>query len=204
MISAVNPGAFFREAPHLELLAASVLPALVRGRGGCLQLWSAGCSSGEAAWSLAMTVEEARLPAHLAVTILATDRDPAALARARDAVYRDDEMRGVSAERRRRHFVRGAGPRKGLWRVVAALRDRVEFVELDLMERWPERGAFDVVVCHDELAGVDPGTVARLVRRFGEVLGPGGVVLLGLVHALTGDLPCLEPCGPAAYRKIAS
>lgn len=196
-------GAFFREPYHCELFARTVLPELARrpGRRG-LQLWSAGCSSGEEAWSIAMIVEEARLPREVA--IVGTDGDPAALARAGEAVYRDDQMRRVNAERRQRHFVRGVGPRRGLWRVVAALRDRVEFAELDLMGPWPERGRFDVVFCHDAIAALDARSAARLVRRFADVLAPGGVMLLGATQAASGGVPGLEPHGRAAYRKIAA
>jgi chemotaxis protein methyltransferase CheR len=200
----VKQGAFFREPAHFELLARTVLPGLARARNRrTLQLWSAGCSSGEEAWSIAMIVEEARVPPHVAVTILATDRDPRAVARASDGVYREDEMHRVSPERRRRHFVGGVGPRKGLWRVVAPLRDRVEFVELDLIGPWPERGAFDIVVCHDAITRLDGRSAERLVRRFADVLGPGGVMLLGSWRSLTDELPRLEPYGRAAYRKIA-
>ena len=150
-----------------------------------------------------MLVDEARLPPRLDVTVLATDRDPRVLARASEAVYRDDEMRRVSAERRRRHFVRGVGSRAGLWRVVAPLRDRVEFAELDLLGPWPERGAFDVVVCQGAIAALDGRSAARLVRRFGDALGPGGVMLLGPARPLPDELPRLEPYGRTGYHKIA-
>jgi chemotaxis protein methyltransferase CheR len=200
----VKPGAFFREPSHFELLASAVLPGLARLRdGGAVRLWSAGCSSGEEAWSLAMVVEEARLPPELEVSVLATDRDPRMLARAGEAVYGDDQMHGVSALRRRRHFVRGVGPRAGLWRVVAPLRDRVEFAAFDLMGPWPDRGAFDVVVCHGALAELSPRSAAHLVRRFADVLPPGGVMLLGPAGPAADEVPRLEPYGRAGYRKIA-
>ena len=198
----MTPGAFFREPSQFELLARSVLPGLARATGA-VRLWSAGCSSGEEAWSLAMVVEEARLPAELEVALLATDRDPHMLARAGEGVYGDAQMHGVSAQRRRRHFVRGVGRRAGLWRVVAGLRDRVEFVELDLLGPWPERGAFDVVVCHGALAELDARAAARLVRRFGDVLAPGGVMLLGPMRPMTDEMPRLERYGRDGYRKIA-
>jgi chemotaxis protein methyltransferase CheR len=199
----VKPGAFFREPSQFELLARRVLPGLARARTGAVRLWSAGCSSGEEAWSLAMVVEEARLPADLEVALLATDRDARMLARAGEGVYGDDQMHGVSAQRRRRHFVRGVGRRAGLWRVVAALRDRVEFAELDLVGPWPDRGAFDVVVCHGALAELEPRGAARLVRRFGDVLAPGGVMLLGPMRPVTDEIPRLERYGRDGYRKIA-
>jgi chemotaxis protein methyltransferase CheR len=200
----VKPGAFFREPSQFELLARTVLPGLARTRdAGTVRLWSAGCSSGEDAWSLAMVVEETRWPPELDVALLASDRDPRMLACAREAVYGDDQMLRVSAQRRRRHFVRGVGPRAGLWRVIAPLRDRVEFVELDLLGPWPERGEFDVVMCHGALAELDPRGAARLVRRFADVLAPGGVMLLGPIRPAAGEVPRLEPYGRAGYRKLA-
>jgi chemotaxis protein methyltransferase CheR len=199
----VTPGGFFCEPSHVELLARSVLPALARRKAGGVRLWSAGCASGEEAWSLAMIVEEADLPGELDVTLVASDGDPRMLAQASEAVYDEDAMRGVSATRRRRHFVRGAGPRAGLWRICASLRDRVEFVELDLLGPWPDRSAFDVVMCHGALAGMSPRSTARLVRRFADALAPGGVMLLGPVQPDSGQTPRLEPYGPAGYRKIA-
>jgi chemotaxis protein methyltransferase CheR len=199
----VTSAAFFRGPAHFELLARTVLPGLAEAPGRrAVSLWSAGCASGEDAWSLAMLVDEAQLPARIAVSILATDRNAAAVSAAGDGVYGSAEMRGVTAERRHRYFVRGVGPRAGQWRVVAHLRDCVEFVELDLMSPWPARTAFDVVMCHDALARLDGRSAALVVRRFGDALAPGGVMLLG-GPASPSDLPRLEPYGPDAYRKIA-
>jgi chemotaxis protein methyltransferase CheR len=200
---AVTSAAFFREPAHCELLAQTVLPGLASAPGRrALTLWSAGCESGEDAWSLAMVVDEAHLPTRVEVSILATERDPATLAAAGTAVYGDHQMHSVNAERRQRYFVRGVGPRAGQWRVVARLRDRIEFAELDLMSPWPARTAFDVVMCHDALARLDGRSAALVVRRFGDALAPGGVMLLG-GPASPSDLPRLEPYGPDAYRKIA-
>lgn len=124
-----------------------------------------------------MLVAEARLAPEVRVTILATHSDPCALARAREAVYRDDELPALDAERRRRHCVRGVGPRRGYWRIIAPLRDRVELAELAPSEPWPERGSFDVVCCHGALAALDPPTAAQRTLRFAGALAPGGVLL---------------------------
>lgn len=197
----VPPGPFFREPYHYELLARSVLPGLARSRGHRrLQLWAAGCATGEEAWSLAMVVQEARMPES---AIVATDREPRLLARASEAIYRDDEMGGVSAERRRRHFVRGHGPRSGLWRIIAALRDQVELVELDLMGAWPARDGFDVVFCDRAIAALDPHGATRLARRFADVLAPGGVMVLAAAVSLADEVPGVVPYGRGVYRKLA-
>ena len=194
------PGAFFYEPRQFELLASGVLPELACARRR-VRLWSAGCGAGEEAWSLAMVVEEAALPPGVEVEILATDADRRALAIAAEAVYRDDQMRPISTERRRRHFVRGVGPRRGLWRVIAPLRDLVEIDELDLGGRWPACAPFHAVFCGAPIAELDPRGAHRLARRLAEVLVPGGALFLGRAPGAPDDLPGLVPWGPNGYRK---
>jgi chemotaxis protein methyltransferase CheR len=195
----VPPGAFFHEPRQFELLASGVLPDLVRGRRR-VRLWSAGCGAGEEAWSLAMVVEEAALPPEIEVEIVATDADRRALATAAEAVYRDDQMRPVSAERRRRHFVRGVGPRRGLWRVIAPLRDRVELCELDLDGPWRSGPGFDVVFCQAPIARPAPGDAERLIGRLAAVLAPGGALFLGRRPGVAA-IPGLVACAPGVYRR---
>lgn len=207
--SGVPPGAFFHEPRQFELLASRVLPELAHARRR-IRLWSAGCGAGEEAWSLAMVVEEAALPPGVEVEIVATDADRRALAVAAEAVYRDDQMRPVSAERRRRHFVRGVGPRRGLWRVIAPLRDRVELCELDLDGPWldgpgldgprPATARFDVVLCHAAVARRVPRDADPLIHRLAAVVAPGGALFLGRPAAPDG-LPGLVQCAPGVYRR---
>lgn len=198
------PGAFFHEPRQFELLGRSVLPDLARARRR-VRLWSAGCGAGEEAWSLAMVVEEAALPPGIEIEIVATDADRRALAIAAEAVYRDDQMRPVSAERRRRHFVRGVGPRRGLWRVIAPLRDRVELCELDL--DGPELDGpgldgpgFDVVFCRAPIARLGPGDAEPLLRRLAAALAPGGALFLDRPGA-PDAIPGLVPSAPGVYRR---
>ena len=190
----MTSGVFFRATPDLERVARALSVLARTPSRRSVHLWIAGCGSGEDAWSLAMLVDEAELPPHLAVRIVASDADPARLAHAGEAVYRDAQLVGVAAGRRRRHFVRGVGPRDGLWRVIAPLRDRVELIELDLRGAWPALGSFDIVWAHGAFDALDPPARAQQLRRFAEVLAPGGVVL-GAEPA-TGD--------PAAARHPAT
>ena len=196
----MQPGAFFREPRQFELLGRSMLPELARARRR-VRLWSAGCGAGEEAWSLAMVVEEARLPAALEVEIVATDDDHRALAVAAEAVYRDDQMRPISAERRRRHFVRGVGPRRGLWRVIAPLRDRVELRELGLAGPWQAGAPFEVVFCHAPIERLAPREADPLIRRLAGVLAPGGALFLARTPGSPADVPGLVRCAPGVYRN---
>jgi chemotaxis protein methyltransferase CheR len=201
----VPPGAFFHEPRQFELLATGVLPELARARRR-VRLWSAGCGAGEEAWSLAMVAEEAALPPGIEVEIIATDADHRALAIAAEAVYRDDQMRPVSAERRRRHFVRGVGPRRGLWRVIAPLRDRVELRELDLSGPWRDGAGldgpvFDVVFCQAPIARLAPHDADPLIRRLVAAVAPGGALFLGRPPAAPGAIPGLVALAPGVYRR---
>jgi chemotaxis protein methyltransferase CheR len=208
----VPPGAFFHEPRQFELLATGVLPDLARARRR-LRLWSAGGGAGQEAWSLAMVVEEAALAPEIEVEIVATDGDRRALAIAAEAVYRDDQMRPVSAERRRRHFVRGVGPRRGLWRLIAPLRDRVELCELELeldgtgldgtgLDGTGLDGTgFDVVFCQTPIARLVPDDAARLIRRLAAVIAPGGALFLGRRPGAVAAIPGLVACAPGVYRR---
>lgn len=202
MLQIVQPGAFFREPGQFELLARAVLPELVRApHRQRIRLWVAGCGAGEPAWSIAMVVEEAELPPELGVEIVATDGDPLALTAAETAVYRDDELAQISGERRQRHFVRGAGRRQGLWRVIAPLRDRVELAELDLAGPWPATALYDAVFCHAAMAELAPAAARHLAGRLATAVAPGGALFLGRELAPCAELAGLTACGPATYRK---
>lgn len=198
----VQPGTFFRESDHLGLLSPSALAQLAGHHDRPLRLWSAGCSSGEDTWSLAIHADEALRSAPGGIAIVATDGDPQIVARAAEAVYGDDDIGQVDDGRRRRYFVRGEGPRLGLWRVVASLRDCVEFSVLDLLGPWPEAPPFDVIACHAQIHALAPPAPVHLIRRFADALVPGGLLLLAAPPADDlGDLGDLAPCGPAALRK---
>jgi len=197
-----NVTAFFREPHHFELLARRVVPELAR-RDGRVRLWSAGCSSGEEPWTIAMVADEAGLAPPRDIRILATDIDTDVVARAGAAIYPDERMAQVSDARRRRYFERGVGARSGHWRIAAALRDRVAFRSLNLFDPWPMRGAFDVIFCRNVIIYFDAPSKARLVRRFADLLAPGGYLFLGHSESLIHDVPGLEPCGQTVYRKAA-
>jgi chemotaxis methyl-accepting protein methylase len=210
-VRVVTPGTFFHEPDHFELLARRVLPELARepGRAG-VTVWSAGCASGEEAWSLAMVIAEAALPASWKVRVVATDRDPERLAWAANATYDDGRMSAVNPERRARHFTRDDEPGGDAWRVAPSLRARVELWTLDLGGPWPARDPsaaepwdrFDVVVCHRAIAELDAPCAARLVYRLADALAPGGVLLLGPSRWLPTGIAGFELYGRAAFRKM--
>lgn len=180
MISALttNVSHFFREMHHFDTLRQEVLPPLLaRAKaGGRVRLWSAGCSNGQEAWSMAMTVLDL-MPdaADHDLRILATDIDPLVVEKGRSATYDAQMVTGVEAPLRKRFF-EAAG---GQYRLIAAARSLVSFHELNLHAPWPMRAPFDAIFCRNVVIYFDAEAQDRLWQRFGEALAPGGWLFVG-------------------------
>jgi chemotaxis protein methyltransferase CheR len=196
-----NKTSFFREAAHFDLLRERVLPEFGGAPGG-LRLWSAGCSSGEEAYTMAMVLRDA-LPdaAYAAARVLATDISARVLARARAGAYAEEQVADVPAELLRRHFTRDAAARG--WAVGAALRAPVRFAPLNLMGAWPMAGPFHAIWCRNVMIYFDKPTQAALVARFEALLAPGGYLCVGHSESLSAVGHGLAYVQPAAYRKPA-
>lgn len=198
-----NVTAFFREQHHFELLAREVLPPLAR-RGGRIRIWSAGCSTGEEPWSLAMVVREVLGAwAGLDIKVLATDIDTQVLAHARAGIYTDDSVEAVPLGRRRRFFARGTGANQGRWRIADELRGLITFNQLNLFEPWPMRGTFDVIFCRNVIIYFDTPNKVTLLRGFHDKLYTGGYLFLGHSESLTQGVTGFTGCGRTTYRKLA-
>ncbi|MZQ89059.1 hypothetical protein GVY41_07720 [Frigidibacter albus] len=180
MISALttNVSHFFRESHHFETLRNEVLPPLLsKARaGGRVRLWSAGCSNGQEAWSMAMTVLEL-MPdaANHDLRILATDIDPMVVEKGRSATYDAQMVSGVDTGLRKRFFETAGGQ----FRLIPAAQALVSFHELNLHAPWPMRAPFDAIFCRNVVIYFDAETQDRLWHRFAEALAPGGWLFVG-------------------------
>lgn len=208
LISALttNVTHFFREEHHFTLLSDMILrPQSDRLRAGQrLRIWSAGCSAGQEPYSIAATVLDL-LPeaARMNVRILATDIDPAILARARAAHYPAEEAKGVPDRLRAQMFDRPAAAAAPM-SVQARIRDLVHFAELNLMADWPVHGPFDAIFCRNVAIYFDKPTQARLWQRFAALLAPGGLLCIGHSERLSGPATALlDSVGITAYRRNA-
>ena len=201
-----NVTAFFREVHHFEALANDLLPRWLeqkRREGDRLRIWSAGCSSGEEPYSLAMVLAEAleRCGRDVDAKILATDLSPAALAAAKKGVYPMDRLEGVSAERRRRWFLRGEGEYAGLACVHPKLRELTTILPLNLLHEWPMQGPFDAIFCRNVVIYFDQPTKQKLFRRFAGLLPAGAPLILGHSESMHGLSDEFELIGRTVYRK---
>jgi len=197
-----NVTRFFREPHHFEHLRSRVLPELAqRARArGRVRIWSAGCSTGQEPYSIALTVLEA-LPeaAGLDLRILATDIDPNVVATGRAAVYSDEAVQPVPAALRDRWMVRVRDGGREAWGAGEEMRRLVAFRELNLMGNWPMKGRFDAIFCRNVVIYFDEPTQARIWSRFAPLLNPGGRLYVGHSERVT-DMDRFETDGLTTYR----
>ncbi|HEU4630507.1 MAG TPA: protein-glutamate O-methyltransferase CheR [Gemmatimonadaceae bacterium] len=195
-----NKTSFFREPQHFDYLREAVLPAHVAAARPP-RVWSAGCSSGEEPYTLAMVLHDALPPALAgAARILATDISARMLARAGAATYAPELVAELPRDLVRRHFT--ATP-DGQWTVAPPVRRLVRFARLNLVGAWPMRGPFDAIFCRNVMIYFDKATQAALVERFWALLAPGGHLFVGHSESLTGLAHRFAYVRPAVYVKGA-
>jgi chemotaxis protein methyltransferase CheR len=196
---------FFREKHHFDALRSEILPRLYRARQTTrrLRIWSAGCSSGEEPYTIAMTLRTLEIPAGFDVKILATDLDSNILARAAASIYPLARVEPVPEPERRRFFQAGKGEQSGQARVTDELRSLITFRQLNLMNDWPFKGQMDVIFCRNVMIYFDDATRRRLVDRFVQRLAPDGVLMLGHSESLMGVHPQLASAGRTIFEKHA-
>lgn len=196
-----NLTSFFREEHHFEHLRTRVLAPRVAAGATRLRIWSAGCSSGEEPYSIAIAALGKGGPAAgrtADLRILATDLDTNVLARAQAGLYKTDRLDGVPPALRTGAFV----PREAdMVEVAPALRAAISFRRLNLLHDWPFRGPFDAIFCRNVLIYFDAETKASLVSRFAALLAEDGVLYLGHSESLLGEHPLLVSEGRTVYRR---
>jgi len=199
-----NLTAFFRESHHFDYLRDTVLPALLKRNHPSrrIRIWSAGCSTGEEPYSIAMTVREG-IPRFDGwdIKILASDIDSNVLAQARSGVYPEDRLRGVPQEQFRRWFRKGKGENTGLIRIAPELQALITFAQLNLMQPWPMRGTFDVIFCRNVVIYFDKPTQRTLFERFSNILNPEGYLVIGHSESLFNLSDRFQSLGKTIYQR---
>lgn len=202
-----NKTDFFREPTHFDYLVGTALPTLesrtrfdVRRR---FKVWSAGCSTGEEPYTLAMVLSEvAEQQPGFRFDILATDISTRVLDIARRAVYPMERIAPVSQHYRQRYLLKGRDRNNPEVRLVPELRKRVRFGRLNFMDDdfgLPE--PIDIIFCRNVIIYFDKQTQERLMNKFARHLNPGGFLFLGHSESLHGYTTPFVQVAPTIYRK---
>lgn len=199
-----NKTDFFREKAHFDFLVERALPEFTsrHGTGRPLRVWSAGCSTGEEPYTLAIVLSEYR-DGHpgFRFSVLATDISTVVLKKAQLGVFRSEAVAPVAKHLQRKYFMRSRDPDSNLVRVVPELRALVDFQRLNLMEEFGLAELVDIIFCRNVVIYFDRPTQQRLFAKFGRQLVDGGHLFVGHSESLhTFNLPLL-PVAPALYRK---
>ncbi len=199
-----NLTSFFRESYHFDFLRERLLPELLQRNAASrrIRIWSAGCSTGEEPYSIAMTVRDV-IPESRGwdVRILATDIDSNVMARAQAGVYPAERAEQVPPGYRSRYLRRGAGENAGKVRVHDDVRALVAFRQLNLMHDWPMRGPFDAIFCRNVVIYFDKETQRRLFERYANILCDGGYLFVGHSESLFKVSERFDLIGRTIYRK---
>jgi chemotaxis protein methyltransferase CheR len=200
-----NKTDFFREPDHFEFLASVALPELERrmDTGRKLLVWSAGCSTGEEPYTLAMVLSEyAQSHAGFRFGVLATDLSTAVLDKARMGIFKSEVVKPVPVNLRKRYLMRSRDPQSDLVRIVPELRAKVEFRRLNFMDA--DYGLSEtpgIVFCRNVIIYFDRPTQERLLAKLVRQLAPGGYFFSGHSESLQSMGLPLVSAGPAVYRK---
>lgn len=206
MISALttNVSHFFRENHHFDILKKDALPELLRRAksGKPVRIWSAGCSSGQEPYSIAMLILDATPElASLDTLILATDIDPKILEKAEVGQYSTQQITGIPEDMRKRYLKPGNSSDAHI--VTPNVKRMVRFRELNLLHDWPMRTQFDVIFCRNVVIYFDTPTQDGLWPRFESALHPQGWFFLGHSERVSEQaLPRFSSVGMTAYRPI--
>lgn len=195
-----NLTAFFREAHHFEHFDRAIMVPPADDPSRRLRVWSAGCSTGEEAYSLAMVLHaRAAALAGRDCRVLATDVDTEVLAFAARGTYGSDRLRGLPARYCNPQFIDGG---QDSARVAEGVRKLVTFRTLNLIEPWPFQGAFDAIFCRNVLIYFSIAQKVRTIDRMAALLRPGGLLYLGHSETIRSAHPLLAAEGHTIYRRV--
>ena len=206
-----NETRFFREPRQFDFLDQEILPrGKALGESGAIpkqiRVWSAACSTGEEAASVAML-----LRTHFGTSngwslrILASDLSTRVLDSAREGIWPIERAEDIPADYRRAYMLRGVRSAAGTMRVRPELRDMIDFQQINLIDAaYPIEGRFDLIFCRNVLIYFDNETKAAVIDRMTSHLVPGGLLFLGHAETITATVHGLQHAGPTTYRRTAA
>ena len=197
-----NLTSFFRESHHFDFIKNTAIDEWKSGANRKkLRIWSAGCSTGEEAYSIAITLS-GQIPNQWDTKILATDIDTNVVAQGKAGVYAWDRVSGLSSKLVSQHFDKLATDGKNEVQVKKSLRRTIFFKPLNLLQSWPMSGLFDMIFCRNVVIYFDKPTQKLLFDRFADMLVPGGYLVIGHSESMYKLSDRFTSVGHTVYRKV--
>jgi len=206
-----NETHFFREPRHFDFLVEQVFPrwkheAAGGERQSRLTIWSAGCSTGEEPYSLAMLLLNHFPPDQgWFVEILATDISTRVLEKARTATFPIEKAKEIPREYLRAHMLKGTGEQSGVMRASPELQKMVRFARVNLSaDSYPIDGSFDLIFCRNVLIYFDQQSKQKVIAGLLQHLCSSGLLFVGHSEHLGGISPGLRSVAPTVYAPTES
>ena len=202
-VVSTNKTDFFREPAHFDFLKQMVLPEYAAQNIRNLNIWSAGCSSGQEVYTLAIVISEflEKNPA-FDFRILGTDISTKMLKKAYNAIYPEQDVAMIPIETKKKYILKSKDPKKKLIRIVSSLRRKTSFMRLNFMdENYPINEKYDIIFCRNVLIYFDRETQEKVINRLCRHLKPNGYFFLGHSESITNiDVP-LKQVKPTIFRR---
>ncbi len=192
-----NETYFFREPKHFDFLRDKILPQHPAGQP--FRVWSAASSSGQEAYSIAMTLADEL--GSQPWEVMASDISLSVLEKARTSLYPIDQVKHIPQNYLTNYCLKGVGSQSGSFLIERNVRSRVDFKQINLNKALPKIGEFDLVFLRNVMIYFDAETKRQVVSRIAGQLKPGGYLLIGHSESLNGIVDDLRMVQPSVYRK---
>jgi len=200
-----NLTSFFREEHHFDFLKNTIIPEIMAKNSHTkkIRIWSAGCSTGEEPYSIAIALYESVPDIDTwDIKILATDLDTNVLAHGQRGVYDVERISGISKQRKKIWFRKGKGQHQGSVKVDGRLQELITFRQLNLMQNWPMKGPFDFMFCRNVVIYFDKATQRVLFDRYANLVRDKGYLFLGHSESLYKVSERFNLIGNTIYHKV--
>ena len=195
-----NLTSFFREPHHFDFLRKQLATDIRTNGTKKLHVWSAGCSTGEETYSIAITLAEILDLNRWRIT--ATDIDTNVLTHAAEGVYSLDRLNNISLDTKKKWFLKGKGRYEGYGKVASELKKRIEFRQLNLVKPFRFDSPLDVIFCRNVVIYFDKNTKIELLRQFSANLKPKGYLIMGHSESLHGLTTQFAHMGKTVYQNL--
>lgn len=197
-----NLTSFWRESDHFDYVVEKLLPKFEAAQQKEIRVWSAGCSTGEEPYGLAMLIlGNLKNPRNVNLRILATDLSTRVLETAKRGKYGEERVKNIPPDLLKKFMTQEKSAHGTLYTVESTVRSTVAFGRLNLMESWPMNGPFDFIFCRNVMIYFDKPTQRTLVERFGKLLKSNGTLFVGHSESLAGVQHNFRYVRPTIYEK---